>query len=126
MAAAEAGATVTPDRIDFINEDDAGSVLLALLEQVTNPACAHPHEHLHEIGTGDGEERYVRFAGHSPRQQCFARSRRSYEQHAFRNASTQLLELLRLAQELDDLPQLFLGLIHACHVLERDFLLLHG
>ena len=44
----------------------------------------------------------------------------------FGNASAQLLELLRLAQEFDDLLQLFFGFIDAGHVLERDLLLLHG
>ncbi len=38
----------------------------------------------------------------------------------------ELLELLRLAQEFDDLFQLFLGFIHAGNVLERHLLLLHG
>ena len=38
----------------------------------------------------------------------------------------ELLELLGLAQELDDLLQLFLGLVHPGHVLEGDLLLLRG
>src|SRR6185312_9622015 len=42
------------------------------------------------------------------------------------NAAAELLELLRLAQELDNLFQLFLGFIDAGHILEGDLLLLHG
>ena len=37
----------------------------------------------------------------------------------------ELLELLRLAKELDDLLQLFLGLVNAGHILKGDLLLLH-
>ncbi len=126
VSAAEACATMTADRVDFVDEDDAGSVLLALLEQVADAACAHADEHLHEVRTRDAEERHVGFAGHRARQQGLAGSRRSDQQHAFRNAAAQLLELLRLAQELDNLFQLFLGFIHAGDVFERHLLLLHG
>ena len=69
---------------------------------------------------------HVGFAGNCARQQGLTGAWRSDQQHALGNAATQLLELLRFAQELDDLLQLFLGLIHAGHVLEGDLLLLHG
>ena len=38
VAAAEAGAAMPPDRVDFVDEDDAGRVLLALLEHVAHAA----------------------------------------------------------------------------------------
>ena len=114
------------DRVDFVDEDDAGSVLLALLEQVAHAAGADAHEHLHEVRTGDGEERNTGFARDGPRQQGLAGARRSDQQHALGNASAQLLEFLRLAQEFDDLLQLFLGLFHAGDVFERHLLLLRG
>ena len=126
VPAAQTGAAMAADGVDFVDEDDAGRVLLALLEQVAHAARAHAHEHLHEVRTGDGEERHVGFAGDRAGQQGLAGSRRSDQQHALRNAAAQLLELLRLAQELDDLLQFFLGLFHAGHVLERDLLLLRG
>ncbi len=126
VSAAQARATMTADGVDFVDEDDAGSVLLALLEQVADAACADADEHLHEVGAGDAEERHVGFAGHRARQQGLAGSRRPDQQHALGNASAELLELLRLAQEFDDLFQLFLGFIHAGDVLERHLLLLHG
>ena len=50
---------------------------------------------------------------------------RSDQQNALGDAAAQALELLRLAQELDDLLQFFLGLVNAGHVLEGDLLLLH-
>ncbi len=125
MSAAEARAAVATNGVDFINEDDAGSVFLALLEQVAHAARAHAHEHFHEVGAGNGEERNIRLACHRARQQGLARSRRANQQHALGNASAKFLEFLRLAQELDDFAQFFLRLIHAGHVFERDLLLLH-
>ena len=125
VSAAEACATVTADSIDFVDEDDAGRVLLALLKQIADAACADADKHFNEVRTGDREERHIRFAGNRTGQQRLAGSRRSDEQHALGNASAELLELLRLAQVLDDFLQLFLGFIHAGHVFERDLLLLH-
>ena len=126
VSAAEACAAMAADSVDFVDEDDAGSVLLALLEQVADAACAHADEHLDEVRTRDAEERHVGFAGDRARQQGLAGSGRPDQQHALRNAAAQLLELLRLAQELDDLLQLFLGFIHAGDVFKGHLLLLHG
>ena len=117
---------MTADGVDFVDEDDARSVLLALLEQVADAACAHADEHLHEVGARDAEERNVGFAGYRTGQQGLAGSGRADQQHALGNASAQLLELLRFAQELDNLLELFLGFIHAGNVFERHLLLLHG
>jgi len=36
MAAAQARAAMAPDRVDLVDEDDAGRVLAALLEQVAS------------------------------------------------------------------------------------------
>ena len=126
VSAAEACAAMAADRVNFIDEDDAGRVLLALLEQVANAARADADEHLDEVRTGNREERNVRFAGNGARQQGLARSRRPDEQHALRNASAELLEFLRILQEVDDLVKLFLGFVDSGHVLERGLLLLRG
>ena len=117
---------MTTDGVDFIDEDDAGGVLLALLEQVAHAAGAHADEHFHEVGTGDGEERHVGFAGDGAGQQGLAGSGRTHQQHALGNAPAEFLELLRLAQELDDLLQFFLGFLNAGDVLEGHLLLLRG
>ena len=103
VSAAEACAAMTSDGVDFVDEDDAGSVLLALLEQIANAAGADADEHLDEVRTGDREERNVGFTGDCAGQQGLTGSRRSDQQHALGNASAELLEFLRLAQELDNL-----------------------
>src|SRR4026209_1949188 len=61
VAAAETGAAMTADRVDLVDEDDAGSVLLALLEQIPNARRADADEHLDEVGSADGEEGHVGF-----------------------------------------------------------------
>ena len=51
VAAAEARATMAANSINFVNEDDAGGILLCLLEHVAHARCANAHEHLHEVRT---------------------------------------------------------------------------
>ncbi len=125
MPAAETRATVTAHSIDLIDKDDAGSILFALLEQVAYPRSADTHKHFHEIRTGNREKRNVRLAGNCARQQGFACARRPHQQDALGNAAAQRLELLRLAKELNDLLELFLGLVHTGHILKGDLFLLH-
>ena len=52
--------------------------------------------------------------------QRLAGAGRADEQHAARDPAAEALELLRIAQELDDLLQVFLGLVDAGDVLEGD------
>ena len=120
VAAAEARAAMAPDRVDFVDEDDAGRVLLGLLEHVAHAARADADEHFDEVGARDGEERHVGFARHRARRQRLAGAGRADQQHAARDAPAELLELLRIAQEFDDLLQVFLGLVDAGDVLEGD------
>src|SRR5689334_24101575 len=56
--------------VDLVDEDDAGRVLLALLEQVAHAARADAHEHLDEVGARDREERHARFAREIGRASC--------------------------------------------------------
>jgi hypothetical protein len=108
------------DRVDFVDEDDAGRVLLGLLEHVAHAAGADADEHLDEVGTGNGEERHVRLAGDRARDQRLAGARRADEEHAARNASAQALEFAGIAQEFDDLLQILLGFVDAGDVVKRD------
>ncbi len=68
VAAAEARAAMTADCVDFVDEHDAGRVLLGLFEHVANAAGADAHEHLDEVRARDGEERHVGLAGDGARQ----------------------------------------------------------
>ena len=115
---------MTTDGIDLINEDNARSVFLALLEQITHAARANAYEHFDEVRTGDREERHISFAGDGARKQRLAGSGRAHHHNALGNSPAQLLKLLRLFQELNDLLKLFLGLFDTGDVFEGHALLL--
>ena len=119
IAAAEPGAAMTAHRVDFVDEDDAGRVLLGLLEHVAHARGADADEHFDEIGARDGEERHIGLAGDGARQQGLAGAGRADQQHAARNAPAEPLEFLRIAQKFDDLLEVFLGLVDAGDILER-------
>ena len=89
VAAAHTGATLPPYRINFINENDTGSILFGLVEQITHTGCADAHKHLHKVRTGNRKKRHAGFACHSPGKQRLAGTRRSVQQHAFGNFGTQ-------------------------------------
>ena len=120
VAAAEAGAAMAADRVDFVDEDDAGRVLLGLLEHVAHAAGADADEHLDEVGARNGEERHIGFARDRARDQRLAGAGRADQQHAARNLAAEPLEFAGIAQELDDLLQVLLGLVDAGDVLEGD------
>jgi hypothetical protein len=120
VAAAQAGAALAADRVDLVDEQDAGRVLLRLLEHVAHAGRAHADEHLDEVGAGDREERHLGLAGDRLGEQRLAGAGRADHQHAARDAAAELLELGRVAQELDQLLDLFLGLVAAGDVGEGD------
>src|SRR5580704_272421 len=51
IAAVSAGRAASPQRIELVDEDDAGRRLSRLLEQVADPRGADADEHLDELGT---------------------------------------------------------------------------
>src|SRR3990172_3585094 len=114
--AGEGGAALAADRVDLVHEDDAGAVALGLVEEVAHAAGADAHEHLHELRAGDAEEGHARLAGHGPREQRLARAGRPDEEHAAWDARPERIELLGVLEELHDLLELRLGLVHAGHV----------
>src|SRR3569832_501491 len=123
VTAAEAGAAMTADGVDFIDEDDAGRVLLRLFEHIAHARRAHAHEHLDEIGTRDREERHLGLAGNGFRQQRLTGTRRTHHQYATGDLAAEFLELAGVAQELDQLGHFLLGFFHAGHVGESNLAL---
>ena len=49
VATTQTGATVAPDSVDLVHEDDAGTRLLGLLEEVAHARGADADEHLDEV-----------------------------------------------------------------------------
>ncbi len=119
VAAAETGAAMAAHGVDFVDEDDAGRVFLALFEHVAHAAGADADEHFDEIGAGNGEERHVCLAGDRAGQQRLTSAGRADQQHALRYFTAEALKLLRVAQELDDLFQFLFRFLDAGDVVER-------
>ena len=120
VPAAHAGAAVAADGVDLVHEDDAGRVLLGLLEEVAHARGADADEHLDEVRAGDREERHAGLAGDGAGQQRLAGARRAVEQHALGDPGAERLELLGVLQELLDLVELLDRLVDPRDVAEGD------
>ena len=79
-------APLAADRVQFIDEDDAGRLSFRLLEQVAHPRGADTDEHFDKIAAAERKERNLGFAGHRPGQQGLAGAGGSDQQHPFGNA----------------------------------------
>jgi hypothetical protein len=108
------------DRVDLVDEDDAGRVLLGLLEHVAHARGADADEHLDEVGTGDREERHLGLAGDGLGEQRLTGTGRADQQHAARDLAAELLELAGVAQEFHEFDHFLLGLLDAGDVGEGD------
>ena len=119
VAAERAGHAASPQRVELVNEDDAGCRLARLLEQVADARGADADEHLDELGARDREKGHARLAGDGARQQRLSGARRADQQYALGDTGAQPAERFRIAQEGDDLLQLVFRLVDAGYVLER-------
>ncbi len=116
MTATQPGTTMTAHSVDLVDEDDARRMLFRLLEHVANTARTDTDEHLDEIRARDGEERHLGFARDRLGQQGLTGPGRTDHQNTARNTAAQALELTRIAQELDEFMNLFLGFITASDI----------
>ncbi|OPZ58328.1 MAG: hypothetical protein BWY87_01504 [Deltaproteobacteria bacterium ADurb.Bin510] len=116
VTATQAGAAMAADRVDLVDEDDAGRVLLALGEEIAHARGTHAHEHFDEVRARHAEEGHAGFAGHGLGQKRLARAGRTQQQHALGNLAAERGEALGFLEEFDDFLELFLGLVHAGHV----------
>ena len=126
MSAAQAGAALAAHRVDLVDEDDGGGLLLGLVKQVPDPAGAYAHVQLHKVGAGDGQEVDSGLSGHRFGDQRLASARRAHQQHALGDAGPQGDELLGVPEKLHDLLELLLLLVRPGHVVEGDLLALVG
>ena len=82
VAAVLAAAALLANGVDLVDEDDAGGLLLGLLEEVAHLARAHADEHFDKFRAGHREERHIRLAGDRLGEHRFTGSRRADEQNA--------------------------------------------
>ena len=117
---AEAGTAMTTDRVDFVDEDDAGRAFLRLFEHVANAAGADADEHLDEVRARDGEERHARLTRNRAGEQRLAGARRTDEQRALGDLAAEAGELGRILEEVDDLGQLRPRFVDAGDIVKSD------
>src|SRR5258708_39219992 len=80
------GATArSPNRVDLVDKDDTGSVLLGLLKQVAHAAGSHTDEQFDKAGGTGAEESHTCITCDCTRPQGRARAWRADQQHAFGN-----------------------------------------
>ena len=119
LVAERVAAAGAADRVELVDEDDAGAMAARIAEQLADARGADPGVHLDEVRSAREQERHPGLARDRARQQRFAGPGGADQQDALRNAAADRGEPIRLPQEIDDLLDLVLGLVHAGHVLER-------
>src|SRR6185295_1240814 len=105
------------DRVELVDEDDRGRVLACRFEELADAGRTEAGEHLDEGRGALRVERGARLVGDSLGQQRLAGARRAVQEDPLRDTRAELLEALRVAEELDDLLELALGLLEAGDVL---------
>ena len=113
-------ATTATDRVQLINEDDRGRILLGVGKEVSDAGSTHADDHLHELRSREGEERHTGLAGDRLGEQGLPGARRPYQKDTLGNASAQALVLLGVLQEVDNLLEFGLGLVDASDIGEGD------
>mmetsp|Transcript_14997 Transcript_14997/g.31799 ORF Transcript_14997/g.31799 Transcript_14997/m.31799 type:complete len:314 (-) Transcript_14997:883-1824(-) len=106
--------------VDFVEEYDAGSVLLGLEEELPYPRCAHADVQLDEFRSGDADEWYFGLACHGLGKECLTSTRRTIQQNPTRNNAPVVRITLRKFQKVHNLRQFQFRPIAPCHVLEGD------
>ena len=118
MSAAKPRSPVASHRINFINKDDTGCVLLPLHKEIPDPGGPHTDKHFHKIRPTDTEKGDIRFPRDGLGKERFPRSGRPHQENPLRDAAPEAGKFLRILEEFDDLLKLFLGLFDPRHILK--------
>ncbi len=106
------------ESIQFIDEDNAWSLVLGLREKVSHSRCTDPDKHLYKIRAAHAEKGYPRFASNCFRKESLSCSRRTHQEDPPGNSSSQFLKSFGYLEEIDDFFQFLLGLIDARHIIK--------
>ena len=109
------------NRVDFVDEDDRGRVLLRLLERLAQVRLRLARHLRHDLRPVDEEKEGAGLVGDRARNQCLARAGAAVEQHAARRLDAERLEEGRVAQrQLDHFADLRHLLAAAANVVVAD------
>ncbi len=121
VAAVTALAALAADGVELVDEDDRAFLGRPRPgEQLAHARCADAHVALDELGARRGEELDTRLGRQRLREQRLAGSGRAVQQQARRHTRADPLEALGIAEELDELGNLFDRLVAARDVGEGD------
>ena len=117
---------VAADGVDFVDENQARGGFFALFEHIADATGADADEHFHEVGATDGEEGDIGFAGDGSSEEGFTGTWGADHEDAFGDATAEFLEAFGVAEEFDDLLDLFLGFFDAGDIFKSDFIFVAG
>ena len=120
FVAERVAAAAAADGVELVDEHDAGRMAARVAEEATHARGADAGIHLDEVRSAGEQERHAGFPRYRSREQRLAGSGRADQQHALRNPAADCREAAGLLEEVDDLLDLVLGLVHAGDVLEGD------
>ena len=113
--------TLGRDRVDLVDKDDGGRVLLGLLERLAEVRLGLSGHLGHDLGTVDEEEEGAGLVGDGARHERLSGTGRAKHEDAARRLDADRLEQLRVAErELDELADLGELLAAAADVVVAD------
>ncbi len=110
---------MTSNRVNLIHKNDCRSSFAGLVEKVTNAGGTNADVQLHELRSGDGEERHLGFPRNRFGKQSLTRSWRPVQKYTARYLGSHRGEFHGVNQEFLDFLQLLHGLIFPSNVSER-------
>ena len=120
LAVESVAAAGLADGVELVDEDDRRRVLAGFVEQLADARRAEAGEHLDERRGALRVEARAGRVRDGLRGERLAGAGRAVEEDPLRDARAERLELLRVAQEVDDLLQLGLRLVEPGHVVPGD------
>ena len=119
LVAQRVAAAAPANGVELVDEDDARGMTAGVAEHLTDARRTDAGIHLDEIGSARKQKRHVGFTGDRAREKRLAGARRSDQQNTLGNATANGGEATGLAQEIDDLLDLFLRFVDTGDVGER-------
>ena len=109
-----------PDGIDFVDKDNAGSLFLGLLKQISNLRSAHSNEHFNKFRARYGEKRHAGFTGDRLCQHRLARTGRPHQKNTLRHRSAYVCIFLGIMQIIYNLRETLFCFVLTGNVVKMD------
>mmetsp|Transcript_23364 Transcript_23364/g.49740 ORF Transcript_23364/g.49740 Transcript_23364/m.49740 type:complete len:223 (+) Transcript_23364:2649-3317(+) len=108
---AETRAALPTNRIDLVDENDAGGRFLCICKEVPHPRGTDASEDLHKLRGRDTEERHTCLPSHGLGKERLARAGWAHEEGTLRNLRSQFRIARAVLQEVDHLDKLLFGAV---------------